>query len=116
MKQTRSLSQFSRLSKYTRLYPTSLKEGYDMIISKWRKRYGPDTVFGTHMGKHYHSVIAQIMCHSFRYIIHFYCIAVEAGFYGNLVECLPVDTGTWVRFPAGTDWIFSLYDNGLHHK
>ena len=31
-----------------------------------------------------------------RYIIHFYCLAVEAGFYSDVVECLPVDPATRV--------------------
>ena len=44
-------------------------------------------------------------------ITHFYCLAVEAGFYSDVVECLPVDPVTWVRFPAGAGKIFSLYDN-----
>ena len=26
----------------------------------------------------------------------FYCLAVEAGFYSNVVECLPVDPATQV--------------------
>ena len=43
-------------------------------------------------------------------MIHFYCLAVEAGFYSDVVECLPVDPATWVRFPAGAGKIFSLYD------
>ena len=43
-------------------------------------------------------------------IIHFYCLAVEAGFYSDVVECLPVNPATWVRFPAGAGKIFSLYD------
>ena len=30
-------------------------------------------------------------CHGVRYITHFYCLAVEAGFYSDMVECLPVD-------------------------
>ena len=51
-------------------------------------------------------------CHGARYIIHFYCLAVEAGFYSDVVECLPVDPASWVRFPAGAGKIFSLYDNG----
>ena len=42
--------------------------------------------------------------------MHFYCLAVEAGFYSDVVECLPVDPATWVRFPAGAGKIFSLYD------
>ena len=56
------------------------------------------------------------MCHGARYKAHFYCLAVEAGFYSDVVECLPVDPATWVRFPAGTGKIFSLFDNGAHHK
>ena len=51
------------------------------------------------------------LCHGARYITHFYCLAVEAGFYSDVVECLPVDPATWVRFPAVTGKIFSLYDN-----
>ena len=46
----------------------------------------------------------------YRYMIHFYCLAVEAGFYSDVVECLPVDPATWFRFPAGTGKIWSLYD------
>ena len=48
-----------------------------------------------------------------RYIIHFYCLAVEAGFYSDVVECLPVDPAFWVRFPAGAGKIRSLYDNNI---
>ena len=43
-------------------------------------------------------------------MIHFYCLAEEAGFYSDVVECLPVDPATWVRFLAGAGKIFSLYD------
>ena len=49
-------------------------------------------------------------CHEATYVTHFYCLAVEAGFYSDFVECLPVDPATWVRFPAGARKIFSLYD------
>ena len=45
------------------------------------------------------------------YILHFYCLAVEASFYRDVVECIPVDRASWVRFPAGTGKIFPLYDN-----
>ena len=31
-----------------------------------------------------------------------YCLAVEAGFYSDEVEFLPVNPATWVPFPAGT--------------
>ena len=41
---------------------------------------------------------------------HIYCLAVEPGLYSDVVECLPVDPSTWVRFPAGTGKIVSLYD------
>ena len=44
-------------------------------------------------------------------MIHFYCLTVEAGFYSDVVACLPVDPATWVRFLAGAGKIFSLYDN-----
>ena len=39
-----------------------------------------------------------------RYIIHFYCLEVEAGFYIGMAECSPVNPVTQVRFPAGTGW------------
>ena len=29
------------------------------------------------------------MCSRDRYITHFYCLAVEASFYSDVVECLP---------------------------
>ena len=32
-----------------------------------------------------------------------------------MVECLPVDPASWVRFPAGTGKIFSLYDNYISY-
>ena len=38
--------------------------------------------------------------------MHFYCLAVEAGFYSDVVECLPVDPATWVRIPAGAGKYF----------
>ena len=43
-------------------------------------------------------------------LIHFYCLAIEADFYSDVVECLPVDPASWVRFPAGASKIFTLYD------
>ena len=46
----------------------------------------------------------------YRYMIHLYCLAVEAGFYSDVVACLPVDPATWVRLLAGAGKIFSLYD------
>ena len=30
------------------------------------------------------------ICHGTRYISHFYCLEGEAGFYSDVVECLPV--------------------------
>ena len=56
------------------------------------------------------------MCHGARFIIHFYCLAIEAGFYSDVVECLSVDPATWVRIPAGAGKILSLYDNGAHRS
>ena len=45
-------------------------------------------------------------CHGARYIIHFYCLAVEAGFYSDVVECLPLDPAAQVRFPPQAVGIF----------
>ena len=47
-------------------------------------------------------------------MIHFYCLAVEAGFYSDVVECLPVYPATWVRFPAEPGKIFLLYYTGIN--
>ena len=41
-----------------------------------------------------------------RYKIHFYCLAVEAGFYSDVVECLPLDPAAQVRFPPRAVGIF----------
>ena len=41
---------------------------------------------------------------------------VEASFYSDVVECLPVDPATWVRFRAWTGKNITLYDNGAHRK
>ena len=45
-------------------------------------------------------------CSRDRYITHFYCLAVEAGFYSDVVECLPVDPAAQVRFPPWAVGIF----------
>ena len=55
-------------------------------------------------------------CHRARYITHFYCLAVEASFYSDVVECLPVDPVTCARFTAGAGKIFLLYDNDTYRK
>ena len=59
----------------------------------------------------YIHVFSTLQCHGARYTTHFYCLAVEAGFYSDVVECLPVDPASWVRLRAGAGKIFSLYDN-----
>ena len=41
---------------------------------------------------------------------------VEAGFYSDVVECLPVDPATWVQFLAGIGKIFSLYDIKIYSR
>ena len=46
------------------------------------------------------------ICSRDRYIIHFYCLAVEAGFYSDVVECLPLDPAAQVRFPPRAVGIF----------
>ena len=45
-------------------------------------------------------------CHGARYITSFYCLAVEAGFYSDVVECLPLDPAAQVRFPPRACGIF----------
>ena len=45
-------------------------------------------------------------CSRDRYITHFYCLAVEAGFYSDVVECLPLDLAAQVRFPPQAVGIF----------
>ena len=40
------------------------------------------------------------ICSSDRYMIHLYCLAVQAGFYSDVVECWPVKQMAWVRSPA----------------
>ena len=46
------------------------------------------------------------ICGRDRYITHFYCLAVEAGFYSDVVECLPLDPAAKVRFPL---WAVGIY-------
>ena len=45
-------------------------------------------------------------CSRYRYITHFYCLAVEAGFYSDVVECLPLNPAAQVRFPPRAVRIF----------
>ena len=45
-------------------------------------------------------------CSRDRYITHFYSPAVEAGFYSDVVECLPLDPAAQVRFPPRAVGIF----------
>ena len=57
------------------------------------------------------SVYLDLYVTGSRYILkHFYCLAVEVGFYSDVVESLPVDPATWVRFQAEAGEIFSPYD------
>ena len=43
-------------------------------------------------------------------MIHFYCLAVEAGFYSDVVECRTFYPADRVRSPVGENviWIFFL--------
>ena len=52
------------------------------------------------------SAPCDILCSRDRYITHFYCLAVEAGFYSDVVECLPLDPAAQVRFPPRAVGIF----------
>ena len=45
-------------------------------------------------------------CHGARYITRSYYIVVEAGFYNDVVECLPLDPLAKVRFPPRAVGIF----------
>ena len=53
-----------------------------------------------------YSNLEQTTCSRDRYITHFYCLAVEAGFYSDMVECLPLDPAAQVRFPPWAVGIF----------
>ena len=48
----------------------------------------------------------ESQCSRYRYITHFYCLAVEAGFYSDVVECLPLDPAAQVRIPPRAVGIF----------
>ena len=57
----------------------------------------------------------------YRYMIHFYCLAVEAGFYSDMVECLPVDPATrlgQVKYFCSTTMVPTVnnpsYDRSVH--
>ena len=45
-------------------------------------------------------LIKQTTCSSDRYIINWYCLAVQSFFYGDVVECRLVTQTECVRFPA----------------
>ena len=53
------------------------------------------------------SILSREICSRNRYITHFCCLAVEAGFYSNVVECLPLDPAAQVRVPPWAVGIFS---------
>ena len=36
------------------------------------------------------NVLQKSICNSDSYMIHLYCLAVQAGFYSDVVECSPV--------------------------
>ena len=52
------------------------------------------------------SIKSRETCSRDRYITHFYCLAVEAGFYSDVVGCLPLDPAAQVRFPPRACGIF----------
>ena len=64
-------------------------------------------------------------CHGALYITHILLPCGRSRFYNDLVECLPVDSATWVRFPAGTGKYFrsttyisetNVTNFDLHHQ
>ena len=65
--------------------------------------------------------LSKKIYHLYRYITHFYCLAVEAGFYSDVVECFPLDPAAQVRFPPRAVGIFlhpvtlvSVYPRNIH--
>ena len=56
---------------------------------------------------HFMKTITVYTCSRDRYITHFYCLVKEAGFYSDVVECLPLDPAAHVRFLPRAVWIFS---------
>ena len=86
------------------------------MMGDWLLTNTPLLTYLAHAPNLTNTYARDICVTGYRYMIHFYCLAVEAGFYSDVVECLPVDPATWVRFPAGAGKIFSLYDNGAHRK
>ena len=52
------------------------------------------------------SIQSREICSRDRYKTHYYCLAVEAGFYSDVVECLPSDPAAQVRFPPRAVGIF----------
>ena len=54
-----------------------------------------------------------------RYMIHLYCLSVEAGFYSDVIECWTLNPADRVRSPVGENviWIFfllSYYISGFY--
>ena len=52
------------------------------------------------------SILSREICSRERYKTHYYRLAVEAGFYSDVVECLPLDPAAQVRFPPRAVGIF----------
>ena len=54
----------------------------------------------------------------YRYMIYFYCLVVQAGFYSDVVECRTLSPTDRVRSPVGENVIsiFSPVTFGPHHK
>ena len=52
------------------------------------------------------SIQSREICSRDRYKTHFYCLAVEAGLYCHMVECLPLNPAAQVRFPSWAVGIF----------
>ena len=45
----------------------------------------------------------------YRYMIHLYCLAVQAGFYSDAVECRTLSPADRVRSPAGEKYYFNFF-------
>ena len=49
------------------------------------------------------------MSPGYRYMIHLYCLAVQAGFYSDAVECRTLSPADRVRSPVGEKCYFYFF-------
>ena len=92
-------------------------QGIQLILAYSWARPAP-LVAGKGRGGMFLFLLFLHFCSSDRYMIHLYCLAVQAGFYSDMVECWPV-TGTaqvWSPVAALVIRIFSPVISGAQRK